>query len=337
MRRGLIVLVLGLLAGACAATQSAKSPHRSTSTTSATRVALVSRDPVPCGLIAAAESCWAAHTGVTGSTGYTEAQIEAGKGGFRHIVGDLTLTTPNTVIDRAWISGCVAVDAPNVTIKDSLITTRDRCHGGNQSALGGAVNDGGVGPNELHANMLVEDTEVDGENVSVDTTGVGAVSFACIRCNVHGFTHDVAPGDHGVVYDSYLHSLTTGSAGSHEETIYADSATDFSAEHNFLRSSAGNGFVAGAIFVGNTYGPATGIAIHGNYLEGDQGSDLVVGCSNADVRITGNALSKAASGYGYVAGPGATGFWARAGNWWARNYDSRSGAAVSQAGDSTCR
>jgi hypothetical protein len=293
---------------------------------------------VNCALSASAEGCWAAQTGVTGATGFTEAQIEAGRGGFRHIMGNVTVRTPNSTLSHLWISGCVTIKATGVTIKNTLITTNNECQGGNENALGGAINDGGNGQNELHANLLVVDTEVDGGNVSVDTSGLGSVYFECLRCNIHGFTHNVIPGDHGTIRDSYLHGLSTSASGSHEETIYADSAKAFTAYHNFLRSSGGNGYVAAAVFAGNTYGPADGITVTDNYIEGDQGADLAIGCSNVNVKISGNVLSRRAQSFGYVAGPGSRGFWRRDGNTWTGNRSSSTrGGGVRAADDSTCQ
>ncbi len=69
----------------------------------------------PCPLTKAAQSCWAAHTGVPG---FTEAQILAGQSNLTHVVGNLTVTTPGTVINNQWIDGCIAVKANNVTISN---------------------------------------------------------------------------------------------------------------------------------------------------------------------------------------------------------------------------
>jgi hypothetical protein len=93
--------------------------------------------PVPCPLTHEAgadpaSSCWATHTGVRGSTGYTEAQIKHGAPGFTHVIGNVVVDQPGTVIDHQWISGCVAIysSADNVTIRNSLITPHgNNCQG----------------------------------------------------------------------------------------------------------------------------------------------------------------------------------------------------------------
>jgi hypothetical protein len=97
---------------------------------------------VPCALTytagVGATSCWATHTGVQGSTGYTEAQIVAGQAGFTHYTGTL-VATANTTYDHYWINGCIVVNqaAPNVTIQNSLITDPSgggNCKGGEHAA-----------------------------------------------------------------------------------------------------------------------------------------------------------------------------------------------------------
>ena len=307
----------------------------STSSAQTAVVTAAASGPVPCALTAAAESCWAAHTGVTGSTGYTEAQIEAGQGGFTHVTGDVTVTTPNTVISHEWISGCVAIKTTGVTIKDSLITTRDMCHGGNGQALGGAINDGGTGSGELQANLLVQDTTIDGQNVSVDTTGVGTVYFKCLRCNVFGFTHDITPSDHGTIQDSYIHDLTTGASGAHEEDVYADSATNVTVEHSYTRASGGNGYVTGAFMNGGTWAPPSNITLDNSYLEGDTGVDVQEGCGSTNVHVTNNAFSNN-NGYGgtdFVYGFDSN----DAGNQWTANYiPEQSNAALANPGTGGC-
>jgi hypothetical protein len=58
---------------------------------------------------------------VRNGTGFSEAQILAGRSRLKHVVGDLVIRRRGAVISHEWIEGCVSIEAKNVTIKDSLI------------------------------------------------------------------------------------------------------------------------------------------------------------------------------------------------------------------------
>ena len=268
---------------------------------------------VSCALTAAAESCWASHTGVPG---YTEAPILAGQSPLRHVIGDITVTTAGAVISNEWIDGCVAIDANNVTIKDSLIHTRDQCNGGNGRTAASAVNDGnGSSPTGL----VIQDTEVDGMDSVGDAYGVSGDNFTCLRCNVHGFSKNVSAGNAVLIQDSYSHDLSTNAECSHSSTVYADSATNVTLEHSYLRATGtSDGCISAAFMNGGSYGAPSDDTVDNSYLEGVTGADMQEGCGSTNVHVTNNAFS---GDNGYNGTDYVYGFDGRnAGNVWSGNY-----------------
>ena len=269
--------------------------------------------PGPCALTKAAEPCWASHTGVPG---YTEAQILAGQSPLKHVVGDMKVTTAGTVISNEWIDGCVAIDASNVTIKDSLIHTQDWCNGGNGRTAGSAVNDGS-GPTVT--GLMIQDTEVDGVNSPGDSYGVSGDNYTCLRCNVHGFSKNIAAGNAVLIQDSYSHDLSLNDQCSHSSTVYADSATNVVVEHSFLRASGTSTQCVNSAFMnGGSWNPPSNDTIDNSFLAGVAGADMQEGCGSTNVHVTNNAFS---SENGYDGTDYVYGFNPKdAGNTWSGNY-----------------
>ena len=271
---------------------------------------------VPCALTAAAgagrteahgsidtTSCWATHTGVQNGTGYTEAQILAGQSNLKHVFGDQRITKPGTVIDREWIDGCVAIDANNVTIKNSLIRTRDLCEGGDTQTDPSAINNG----HYTVFGTLIEDTTVDGMDPGNGSGGghsrgvfVGYGS-ECLQCNIFGFAMDAwTDGDaqHPSKFvDSYIHGLaddwsaTGSSATPHENALYLNSSDYVTVEHDYVSSVRAGLSVTGAISLLDDWGAPNNDTVEYNYVEGGYGSDVRWGCGKPNDHFRGNALS----------------------------------------------
>lgn len=289
---------------------------------------------VPCALTAAAQSCWASHTGVQGATGYTEAQIEAGASGFTHVTGDVTVTTPNTVIDHEWISGCVSIasSATNVTIKDSLIATGNECKGGDGQANPSAINNGNLsGGNGL----LVEDTTVDGLNTVGDTYGISMHDGECLRCNALGFDKLYNASQNTTIQDSYGHDINTNDACAHDNDVWFDTAQNNKVEHSYMIATGGQVCGAGididgAISIPSDYGPPNHDTVDDSYADGVSGVDLHLSCNGSTYQvITNNALDGQAKSYADVWPTGT-------GNTWSGNYDPSNNASASPPGPPSC-
>lgn len=268
-----------------------------------------------CPLTRRAASCWDTGTGVPG---YAEAQILAGHSTLRHVRGNVTVRRAGAVIANRWIDGCVAVDADNVTIEDSLIHTQHTCKGGNRTTAPSAINDGGNG-NGAVTGLVIKDTEVDGINIGGDSFGVSGVNFTCTGCNVHGFAKNIAAGYRVLIMNSYSHDLSTNDQCNHASDIYADSGLYITVEHSYLQASGtSDNCITAAFMNGGSYGPPAHVRIDRSFLEGYAGADMQEGCGSTYVVVTGNAFSDN-NGYGgtdYVYGFDRQ----DTGNVWSGNY-----------------
>jgi hypothetical protein len=110
--------------------------------------------------------------------------------------GDLTITTPNTVVDAKEIRGIVWVRAANVTIKRSLITGR---HTSTDLALIMVQGEG--------SSVRVEDTEMYAKSQNAHIRGIIGSNFTLTRVNMHHVIDQmVITGSNVLVQDSWLHS-----------------------------------------------------------------------------------------------------------------------------------
>ncbi len=301
---------------------------------------------MPCALTHAAgangtTSCWARHTGVTGGTGFTEAEILAGRSTLKHIVGDQVITTAGEILSDVWIDGCVAIKADHVTIRDALIRTRHTCSGGQGGTSPSAINDG-QGPGSP-VGTLVEDTTVDGMDPGDGSSGDSRGIFlgpgsTCLRCNVFGFAKNywmngsaTAPSR---IVDSYSHDSADDWASSptapgcpHENGIYLNSSMYVTVSHSYSIMTGAGYCATGAISNLADYGPPRHYAVRDSYAEGILGADLYTGkagaCGTPGIVVIGNALSRN-NGYG---GKDTINYWTSAGNVWRGNYVPETGAA----------
>jgi hypothetical protein len=296
---------------------------------------------VPCPLTHAAganavNSCWATNTGVQAGTGYTEAQIQAGQSTLKHVTGDVTITTPGTTISNEWISGCIAIDANNVTIKDSLITPNgDTCSGGNHGSASSAINDGDVGSSNSPTGILVQNVTVDagpsqGPGTAGDTFGVSLASGQCLRCNSFGFAKDFwldGTASHpALLQDSYapsLESCAPVSTCTHMDNIFLDSSTYVTVEHSYAITTNGGGNATGALDAQQDWGPIDHVKLDRSYLEGIEGVDVEWSCGATNSAITNTAFS---SDNGYNSTDYIDYYNTNPGDTWSGNYIPETGA-----------
>ncbi|MCA9603942.1 MAG: hypothetical protein KC417_18045, partial [Myxococcales bacterium] len=184
--------------------------------------------------------------------------------------GSINVTVDGTVIDSKNVSGCITVNARNVTIRRSKITTNSTCiHG--------------ITVQRSDANLLVEDVEVDatiGTDYShTETSGaetcISGSGFTARRVNLHGcrrgaYVVPYATSTPNVTIDaSYIHNLdrvtTYSRAG---VTSYLHS--NFTLRNNSIDATGGNTDwgTTYAIFVGIFDEIPVNIAIDGNYING---------------------------------------------------------------------
>lgn len=109
------------------------------------------------------------------------------------VTGDLTIDTPNTVIDGKDIQGCVEVNAPGVVIRRSKITCTSflavASHKASYTGTG----------------VLLEDVEISCANNP--GTAVGDFNVTVRRANIHSCENGFDVDGEITVEDSYLHDL----------------------------------------------------------------------------------------------------------------------------------
>lgn len=102
--------------------------------------------------------------------------------------GDQTITTNNTTID-GWNTGCVDVNANNVTIKNSKIT----------------CSEGGIFIEPGKTGLAIQDTEVD--CTGTGGTAIGPQDYTMLRIDSDGCENGAWAEHNVTIRDSYIHHL----------------------------------------------------------------------------------------------------------------------------------
>jgi hypothetical protein len=224
--------------------------------------------------------------------------------------GGITVTTPGTVIAGLDVRGSIEIDANDVTIRDTRVTTAAAT--GHNILIAAGV-----------SGTVIEDTTLRGVDagahaVQYSVQNTGTDDTRGLRLNMsHCTTCWAGPG---TLEDSY--GITDAViAGSHYEPVYyGGRAGPLVIDHDTLLNPHDQ---TADVFAGNDYGDQTGLRITNNLLAG--GGYMIYGgaygqngASTRDVTITGNRFSRIywpnGGHYGVIAYV----------NWsvtsWARNY-----------------
>jgi hypothetical protein len=197
--------------------------------------------------------------------------------------GDLRITEPGTVINGLDVRGMVIVEAPNVTIKNSIV--RGRALNGPMALIG---NLGG------HANLKIVDTELFPSTPSPDVQGIYGYNFEATRLNIHGVIDGIhLTGGNVEIVDSWLHDNlhylrdpNHGGTPSHDDSIQIQEGSNIRIDGNkfsgawnsTVQVTQDRGDVANLTFTNNIadggacsinlaekrYGPVTGVVISDN-------------------------------------------------------------------------
>ncbi len=286
--------------------------HNSAGTGQATAAAAgpaSTSSPVNCALTQAAGrdglhdnndgSCWGTHTGITGATGCTEAQLLAQSPAmcappyFTTITSDQSYSSANKVVANAIIKGCVGVQAGagNFHMRDSLVYSNSQnCENTSSDAQTSTWGDGNT--QSVPGGVVLEDTEVDGMSVNLEVNPVlndfGVILGAggtCLRCNIHGFAKDITvnglSGRTTTVEDSFIHDPPvpvndsrdcTGAGGDHfdphSDPFWADSASYVTAEHDYISGAGGGDCVTAALSFLSDYGAPANDVVNDTFMDG---------------------------------------------------------------------
>jgi len=173
--------------------------------------------------------------------------------------GDLTITTPGTVIDGLDIHGFVTIKAANVTIRRSLIRGAAVAATSNQRSLITSTYPGAV----------IEDSELAPEFPSVRIDGLKGYGFTARRLNIHHATDNALIwGDNTTIESSWLHDNShwavdpvQGGTPSHDDSIQVQGGTTIRIAGNTLTGASN-----AAVQVTQDYALTTSLSITNNWL-----------------------------------------------------------------------
>jgi hypothetical protein len=139
--------------------------------------------------------------------------------------GPTTITVDGSVIDSKLVTGCIVIEANNVTIKNSRLQS-------NGCYFNILDNNGNTG-------LKLTDVEIDGQTNTTSDSSIGGDNYTCLRCNIHGTTDGAKAGDNVVFRDSYIHDLAITST-SHNDSIQSLGTNSLQIIHNTLISKSGS-------------------------------------------------------------------------------------------------
>lgn len=204
--------------------------------------------------------------------------------------GNLTITTPGATYADLDIYGFVKVEAPNVTIKDSII------RGGPATSNTSIIYD----LSDAATNLLVEDSEIVPADPSVYIDGIDGWNYTALRLNIHG-TVDGAKmfGTNATVQDSWIHDLVTyqddpshGGGISHNDDVQILSGSNLRVIGNDLEGGSNS-----AIQITQDHGPLTDVLIDGNWADAGSVTFNIANkplASLAGITVTNNMFGHAA-------------------------------------------
>jgi hypothetical protein len=175
--------------------------------------------------------------------------------------GNLTITTAGATYSGLDIHGFVRVQAPNVTIKDSII------RGGVAPADIGLVND----TDSSATNFLIEDSELVPMDPSVQIDGIKGWNYTALRVEIHGTTDGAKIyGPNATIENSYIHGLVTyahdpdqGGKQSHNDGVQILSGTNLKLIGNTIEGGSNT-----AVMITQDHGTTSNLVIDNNWISG---------------------------------------------------------------------
>jgi hypothetical protein len=181
--------------------------------------------------------------------------------------GDLTITTAGATYSGLDIHGYLRIQAPNVTVKNSII------RGGTGNNGLGIVSD----VSNTATNFLLEDSEVVPQYPVVNLDDVKGWNYTLLRDNIHGSVDGLKMyGDNATVQDSYIHDLVTyahdpaqNNGPSHSDGVQILSGTNLKVIGNTIVGQPNS-----SVIITQDNGPVSNVLIDGNWLSA-QGTQQV--------------------------------------------------------------
>jgi hypothetical protein len=177
---------------------------------------------------------------------------------------EIVLSTANEVVTCTEFNGRVIIRAPNVTITNSAVTTRN--HSGVSGSASILV--------DVRASATIDHVTVDGGNsvhACIWDQGLSMTVRAvnCYRANDGVFTWAIASspgaGDHFVVENSFFHDFTQATANGHDDGYQTEGNSDGLIEHDTFRMASNS---TSAVAVWNSRESADSITVSHNLITG---------------------------------------------------------------------
>ena len=169
---------------------------------------------------------------------------------------DITVTTPNTVIDAKDINGAIFVNANNVTIQNSKI------HNTWSAYMAIKISDTAIGTKILHSTLY---TTAGGYE------GIIGGNFTACGNDISGFENGMTIGGDTIVQANYFHNLQSAQVGAHYDgiEIYSGSNQKILGNNILMTDKAGNWLdETGAINLTATWSTIANTVINGNWIGG---------------------------------------------------------------------
>jgi hypothetical protein len=175
--------------------------------------------------------------------------------------GNLTITTAGATYSGLDIHGYLRVEAPNVTVKDSII------RGGSGSIGNGIVND----TTASATNFLLEDSEVVPQYPVVGLDDIKGFNYTALRDNIHGSVDGLKMyGNNATLEDSWVHDLVTyahdpaqNNGPSHSDGVQILSGSNLRIIGNTISGQPNS-----AVIITQDNGPVSNVLIDSNWLSG---------------------------------------------------------------------
>lgn len=174
--------------------------------------------------------------------------------------GNLTITTPGTVIDGLDVRGFVRVKAKDVVIKNSIIR-------GPAEALTGpmALVQSDAGPG---TNLLIQDSEIAASHPSRFVDGIVGMGFTLERVDIHTVIDQVKIiGDNVTVDSSRLHGNLFYPADGRNIESHDDNVQIAVGKNVSVVNSTLSGTTNAAVMITQDRGPVTGFTFDNNLAD----------------------------------------------------------------------
>ncbi|MBF9233914.1 right-handed parallel beta-helix repeat-containing protein [Microvirga alba] len=201
--------------------------------------------------------------------------------------GGITVTEVGTIVEGLNIKGQVNIQAANVTLKNSIITSSGYAPVNIKSGLIGVV---------------VQDCEINGTGSNNDGSSGIAGQGTFLRNNIYNVENGInVQGNDTRIEGNYIHDLNASGAPHYDGIQIDGGQSNVTVTHNTVINNQPG---VSAVMIDNYWGAASNIKVDGNYLAGGGFPIYSDGHFNSSpisgVSFTNNYVVKGGWGYYYV-------------------------------------